>query len=207
MLAKIIPLIALMASVRGELPTSRGAPYAPAGWQPRVPFNLPNEYFAPIRTDQGSGVKITKERVEHAGRIDTPQSSYLPPSHSLLDVPEEEGLPNSNLGNSPNRNSLRPSNQYGAPNPDPNPAFKIIYPDDEESSTSDSANQRQSNVREGRYYIVSKDNKIQRVSFRALQKVDDDDDFTAQLRYSTVGQLQDPVYRYNSQGQLERVLK
>ncbi|XP_022224566.2 uncharacterized protein LOC111075536 [Drosophila obscura] len=201
MLAKMIPLIALMASVRGELPVGRRAPYAPAGWQPRVPFNLPNEYLPPIRAI-GTGVEITRERVEHTGQISPPQSNYLTPSQ--LDVPEEEApLPNSN------RNS-RPSKQYGAPAADP--AFTIIYPDDEEESSasasaSASADQQQSNIREGRYYIVAKDNKIQRVSFRSLQKVDGDEDFTAQLRYSTVGQLQDPVYRYNSQGQLERILK
>ncbi|BFG06308.1 uncharacterized protein DMAD_04841 [Drosophila madeirensis] len=201
MLAKFIPLIALLSIVRCELPVGRrAAPYAAAGWQPRVPFNLPNEYLPPSRA-RGSGVEISKERVELAGKVKPPQTNYLTPSQ--LVGTEAEALPESILGTavSPNRNP-RPSNQYGAPEPDP--AFKIIYPDEEESASAD---QQQSNIREGRYYIVAKDNKVQRVSFRALQQLDGDEDFTAQLRYSTVGQLQDPVYRYNSQGQLERVLK
>ncbi|XP_034650280.1 uncharacterized protein LOC117889880 [Drosophila subobscura] len=177
MLAKFIPLIALLSIVRCELPVGRrAAPYAAAGWQPRVPFNLPNEYLPPSRA-RGSGVEISKERVELAGKVKPPQTNYL--TTTQLVGTEAEALPESILGT-----AVSPSA------PEPDPAFKIIYPDDEESASAD---QQQSNIREGRYYIVAKDNKIQRVSFRALQQLDGDEDFTAQLRYSTVGQLQDPA--------------
>ncbi|KAH8280319.1 hypothetical protein KR018_002726, partial [Drosophila ironensis] len=146
----------------------RSAPYAPAGWQPRIPFSLPNEYLPPFRSS--AGVEITKQRVEE----------LKPPS----DGPEDP---------------IPPSNQYGSPDP----GFKIIYPDEEDSLNSTDP---QPNIRQGRYFIVSEDNKLQRVSFSSQQS-GDSEDFTAQLSYSTVGQLRDPVYRYNRQGQLERVLK
>ncbi|XP_052840022.1 uncharacterized protein LOC128254767 [Drosophila gunungcola] len=190
MVAKFLPLMAFLAIVRGELvpPVGRRAPYAPAGWQPRIPFNLPNEYVPPIRSSQG--VEITKARVDQIEPLDKPQPNYLPPQ--LVDVPEEEILPIS-----------RPANQYGPPDP----GFKIIYPDEEEPATpKDSIDNQQSNVREGRYFVISQDNKLQRVTFSS-QRNANDEDFTAQLSYSTVGQLKDPVYRYNDQGQLERVLK
>ncbi|XP_016975499.1 uncharacterized protein LOC108041942 [Drosophila rhopaloa] len=190
MVTKFLLLIAYLAIVRGELvsPVGRRAPYAPAGWHPRIPFNLPNEYVPPIRSSQG--VEITKARVDQIVPVDKPQSNYLPPQP--LDVPEEEIPPIS-----------RPANQYGPPDP----GFKIIYPDDEEPVTPrDSTDNQQSKTREGRYFVISQDNKLQRVTFSSQQN-DNDEDFTAQLSYSTVGQLKDPVYRYNNQGQLERVLK
>ncbi|KAH8401204.1 hypothetical protein KR009_003617, partial [Drosophila setifemur] len=186
----IIILIASLAAIHGapELPVGRRAPYAPSGWQPRIPFNLPNEYQPPVRSN--SGVEITRQRVHQIYPVDKPERNYLSPQQ--LDVPEEQILPVS-----------RPANQYGAPDP----GFKIIYPDEEEPSTPvDSAEGQQSNITEGRYFIVSKDNKLQRVTFSSQQK-GEDDDFTAQLSYSTLGELKDPVYRYNNQGQLERVLK
>jgi len=174
--------------VRGEVgPTvGRRAPYAPAGWHPRVPFNLPNEYVPPVR----QRVEITKARVDQIEPVDKPQSNYLPPQQ--LDIPDGEIL-----------SSSRPANQYGPPDP----KFKIIYPDEEEPVTAkESTDNQQPKIREGRYFVVSQDKKLQRVTFSSQQN-GEDEDFTAQLSYSTVGQLKDPVYRYNNQGQLERVLK
>ncbi|XP_017051305.1 uncharacterized protein LOC108094953 [Drosophila ficusphila] len=189
MVTKILPLIAFLAIVRGEVDPSNGrrAPYAPAGWHPRIPFNLPNEYFPPIRSSQG--VEITKARVDQIHPVEKPQSNYLPPQQ--VDIPEEEISP-----------TPRPTNQYGPPNP----GFKIIYPDEEAVAEKESTDDQQPKLREGRYFIISKDNILQRVTFSSQQN-ENENDFTAQLSYSTVGQLKDPVYRYNNHGQLERVLK
>ncbi|XP_050743456.1 uncharacterized protein LOC108029352 [Drosophila biarmipes] len=186
MVSKIHLLITFLAIVRGEVgPTvGRRAPYAPAGWHPRVPFNLPNENVP------RQGVEITKARVDQIEPVDKPQPNYLPPQQ--LGIPDGEILPSS-----------RPANQYGPPDP----KFKIIYPDEEEPATPrDSADNQEAKKREGRYFVISQDNKLQRLTFSSQQN-GDGEDFTAQLSYATVGQLKDPVYRYNSQGQLERVLK
>ncbi|EDV35852.1 uncharacterized protein Dana_GF12258 [Drosophila ananassae] len=188
MLAKVLTIIAVAAIVKGapEPPIRRVAPYAPAGWKPTIPFNLPNELFPPGRSNVR--VEITKQRVEEVTPVDKPESNYLPPEKP--DVSEDPILPVS-----------LPANQYGPPDP----GFRIVYPD-ESSNSHESDETPQPNIREGRYFIISKDNKLQRVTFSS-QQVGDDEDFTAQLSYATVGQLKDPVYRYNNQGQLERVLK
>ncbi|XP_016995011.1 uncharacterized protein [Drosophila takahashii] len=188
MVTKFLLLMPFLAIVRGEVGpiVARRASYAPAGWHPRVPFNLPTEYEPPVR----QAVEITKARVDQINPVDKPQSNYLPPQQ--VDIPDGETLPIS-----------RPSNQYGPPDP----KFKIIYPDEEEPATpKDSAGNQQPKIREGRYFVISEDNKLQRVTFSSQQN-DNDEDFTAQLSYSTVGQLKDPVYRYNNQGQLMRILK
>ncbi|KMY95240.1 uncharacterized protein LOC6735364 [Drosophila simulans] len=190
MVTKLLLLLPFVAIVRAEVDFTGGriAPYAPAGWHPQIPFNLPNEYVPPIRP--GQEVEITKARVDQFDPVEKSQPNYLPPKQ--LNIPEEEILSTS-----------RPSNQYGPPDP----KFKIIYPDDEEPVTAkDIVDNQQPKIREGRYFVISQDNKLQRVTFSSQQN-ENAEDFMAQLTYSTVGQLKDPVYRYNSQGQLERVLK
>ncbi|KAM8712066.1 hypothetical protein ACLKA7_012568 [Drosophila subpalustris] len=196
MLLKVYLLIIAVVAIQAEPPMKR-APYAASGWRPEVPFNLPGEYLPPA----GSSLEISKQRVEHAGTFNTPQlnSNYLPPT---FDVPqreqdqEEQSLPSANQADTLNRD---PAAQYGPP---AEGGFRIIYPDEGDSA---SLTQPQSKIKEGRYYIVSPDNKLQRVIYRTVDA--NGDDFTAQLKYSSVGELQDPVYKYNSQGQLERVLK
>ncbi|XP_046866224.1 uncharacterized protein LOC6639769 [Drosophila willistoni] len=140
------------------------APYAPSGWQPKIPFNLPNEYLPPH--SRGTTVEITRARV-------------VPLNPSVnIDVTTQKPRDNDS-------------------------GFTIIYPDEEDTSTSSP-----SNIKEGRYFIISPEKKLQRVIYRTLQNQDDgNEDFIAQLKYSTVGEVNDPIYRSNNQGQLERVLK
>jgi len=192
---KVYLLIIAVVLVHAEPPVR--APYSASGWRPQVPFNLPGEYLPPF----GSSVEISKERVEHAGTFNAPQtnSNYLPPQ---FDVPQQEQQPlsSANQADTVNRDRQEtPSSQYGTP---ADGGFRIIYPEEEDSA---SLNQPQANYKEGRYYVVTPDNKLQRVVYRTEDAKGDE--FTAQLRYSSVGELQDPVYKYNSQGQLERVLK
>lgn len=125
----------------------------------------------------GSTVEISQARVQHAGTFSEslPSAQQLPPQTT-------------------------PAAEYGPPGDN---GFKIIYPEEDELTTT--TTESQSNIKTGRYYVISPDNKLQRVVYRTSQT--EGEDFTAQLKYSSVGELQDPVYKYNAQGQLQRVLK
>lgn len=59
----------------------------------------------------------------------------------------------------------------------------------------------------GQYYILGKDNTLQRVVYEAIQTEDDaaNNGFTAQLRYSPVEPIRDPVYGYDDEGHLVRI--
>lgn len=78
-------------------------------------------------------------------------------------------------------------------------------PDDQEETTGTSviavANAS------GQYYILGKDNTLQRVMYRTAQTEDDvnSDGFTAQLHYTPVEPIRDPVYGYDDQGHLVRI--
>lgn len=187
-------LIVAVVAIQAEPPVR--APYAASGWRPEVPFNLPGEYLPPA----GSSVQISKERVEHAVTLNVPlaNSNFVPPQQEQLDQSRFSGA---NQADTANRDRQQvPASEYGTP---ADGGFRIIYPDEDDSAD---LTQPQPSIKEGRYYIVSPDNKLQRVVYRT-EDAKGSDDFTAQLKYSSVGQLQDPVYKYNTQGQLERVLK
>ncbi|XP_050081199.1 uncharacterized protein LOC126568725 [Anopheles maculipalpis] len=66
-----------------------------------------------------------------------------------------------------------------------------------------------SNSFSGQYYILAPDNTLQRVVFSTM--VTDEDrqvnGFSAQLKYSPVDPIRDPVYTYDEQGQLVRIYK
>lgn len=59
----------------------------------------------------------------------------------------------------------------------------------------------------GQYYILTKDNTLQRVVYQTAQTEDDiiNNGFTAQLRYAPVEPIRDPIYAYNTQGQLVKI--
>lgn len=169
-------------ATQAELP--RRAPYAASGWRPQVPFSLPSEYLPPV----GTSVEISKANVQHAGTFSEP----LLPAQQLSPT-EANKYPQTTQQSTP-------AAEYGPPEDD---GFRIIYPEADELTTT--TTESQSNIRTGRYFVLSPDNKLQRVIYRTAQSAGDD--FTAQLKYSSVGELQDPVYKYNAQGQLQRVLK
>ncbi|CRK89397.1 CLUMA_CG003148, isoform B [Clunio marinus] len=61
----------------------------------------------------------------------------------------------------------------------------------------------------GQYYILLPDNSLQKVRF-ATQQTEEDrqiNGFSAQLRYSPVEAIRDPVYGYDEQGKLVRLYK
>lgn len=59
----------------------------------------------------------------------------------------------------------------------------------------------------GQYYILGKDNTLQRVVYRTEQSKDDsiNNGFTAHLRYTLVEPIRDPIYGYDDQGHLVRI--
>lgn len=62
----------------------------------------------------------------------------------------------------------------------------------------------------GQYYVLGPDNRLQLVRFTTAQSEEEarsNGGFTAQLRYTPVGEINDPVFKYNSQGQLVRIVK
>uniref|UniRef100_A0A9I3GJ70 DUF4794 domain-containing protein n=1 Tax=Anopheles farauti TaxID=69004 RepID=A0A9I3GJ70_9DIPT len=65
------------------------------------------------------------------------------------------------------------------------------------------------NAFSGQYYILAPDNTLQRVVYSTM--ITDEDrqanGFSAQLKYSPVDPIRDPVYTYDEQGQLVRIYK
>lgn len=106
-----------------------------------------------------------------------------------------------------------PNNQYGPPPSvqfPPEPETETETPEETvtESTTADDPVIAIANAgTNGQYYILSKDNTLQRVVFTTTQTDDDrlHDGFSAQLRYEPVEPIQDPVYAYDAQGQLIRI--
>lgn len=59
----------------------------------------------------------------------------------------------------------------------------------------------------GRYYILGKDNTLQRVVYQTVRTKDDNshNGFTAHLHYSPVEPIRDPIYGYDDAGHLVRL--
>lgn len=105
-----------------------------------------------------------------------------------------------------------PPSQQGYPYP-PSPAVHEFVDDgptteldEPEDDTTDPTVIAVSNA-SGQYYILGKDNTLQRVVYEATQTEDDivNNGFTARLRYSPVEPIRDPVYGYDASGQLVRI--
>ncbi|KAL9922694.1 uncharacterized protein ACN427_003131 [Glossina fuscipes fuscipes] len=64
-------------------------------------------------------------------------------------------------------------------------------------------------ITKGQYFVLNPDNTIQQVSYTTTQDENEakSQDFTAQLKYTKVGELNDPLYKYSELGQLVRVVK
>lgn len=111
--------------------------------------------------------------------------------------------------------SADPNNQYGPPTPavqfPPEPEVETETETEEETTddapTEDPVIAIANAGNNGQYYILTKDNTLQRVVYTTGQTEDDllHDGFTAQLRYEPVEPIRDPVYAYDSQGQLIRI--
>uniref|UniRef100_A0A1I8NAN4 DUF4794 domain-containing protein n=1 Tax=Musca domestica TaxID=7370 RepID=A0A1I8NAN4_MUSDO len=290
MIFKVLVLCCLAASyVTAEAPLAnhRSAPYAPAGFRPDIPFNLPGEYLPPGSFDdaaeqqqfgdnQGFGFEVSKQRVDFAGQevqyvpVSEPHRRYGPPPGS-----QQPGINNNNNNNNnggsgrPNRRPFNrrpsfpgdrrqpnfpqqpqgdiftpqrlsnpqtderfepqqipqhPAAQYGAPiNIDPRQAGHDRQQDEDEiqkqyaldalNAAIENYNRLQDNqsdrISQGQYFVVNPDHSIQKVQFTTKQSEAEakDNDFTAELKYTKVGEIKDPLYKYNAEGQLVRIVK
>lgn len=80
--------------------------------------------------------------------------------------------------------------------------------DDDDDATSDGPVIAVANAQtNGQYYILTKNNTLQRVVYQTGQTEDDviNNGFTAQLRYAPVEPIRDPIYAYNQQGQIVKI--
>lgn len=62
----------------------------------------------------------------------------------------------------------------------------------------------------GQYYVLGPDNRLQLVRFTTTQSEEEarrNAGFTAQLHYMPVGEINDPIFKSNSKGQLVRIVK
>ncbi|XP_049307491.1 uncharacterized protein LOC105230211 [Bactrocera dorsalis] len=62
----------------------------------------------------------------------------------------------------------------------------------------------------GQYYVLGADNRLQLVRFTTTQSEEEarrNGGFTAQLQYTPVGEINDPIFKSNSNGQLVRIVK
>lgn len=114
-----------------------------------------------------------------------------------------------------------PQQAYGPPQPKEQevtdvPDYSEEDEDHTESETEDASEEDQEPViavansaTNGQYYVLGQNNLLQKVVFMTSQTEDDrrNNGFTAQLRYSPVEPIKDPVYGYNEQGQLVRIYK
>lgn len=103
-----------------------------------------------------------------------------------------------------------PINHYGPPPstqipPETEPETEEVIP--EVTPTDDSVIAIANAGENGQYYILGKDNILQRVVYTTTQTEDDrvHNGFTAQLRYEPVQPIRDPVYAYDAQGELVRI--
>ncbi|XP_055706597.1 uncharacterized protein LOC129803818 [Phlebotomus papatasi] len=110
------------------------------------------------------------------------------------------------------RQQAGPQQEYGPPTRATRPQAEQ-QPEEDPEDTEDPENNGQTVVAvanagsSGQYYVLSQDNTLQRVMFLTRQTEEDRrrNGFTAQLRYSPVQPITDPIYVYNEQGQLIRV--
>uniref|UniRef100_T1PIQ0 Cuticle protein n=1 Tax=Musca domestica TaxID=7370 RepID=T1PIQ0_MUSDO len=118
----------------------------------------------------------------------------------------------------------KPAAQYGAPiNIDPRQAGHDRQQDEDEiqkhyaldalNAAIENYNRLQENqsdrISQGQYFVVNPDHSIQKVQFTTKQSEAEakDNDFTAELKYTKVGEIKDPLYKYNAEGQLVRIVK
>ncbi|XP_059622914.1 pro-resilin-like [Phlebotomus argentipes] len=197
-------------------------------------FNLPSrQYGAPQQSRQNYEVEVTRENVEYAGTV-TENPENPPADEESDDSVRVQGVPTTNAPRfNPRKQQSRLRGQFTDPQefevarnfqPQPQgaqqqfgrqqagPQREYGAPATRQQSEEDQEDEEPSVVvakaaSSGQYYVLSPDNTLQRVMFLTRQTEEDRrrNGFTAQLRYSPVQPITDPVYVYNEQGQLVRV--
>lgn len=117
----------------------------------------------------------------------------------------------------PPQPQFQPQQQYGPPQPQqyypqPAPGQNVNF-EPEQNEDAEEVQQQGPVIAvanagvNGQYYILAEDNTLQRVVYMTSQTEDDkrSNGFTAQLRYAPVEPIRDPIYAYDSQGQLVKI--
>lgn len=155
-----------------------------------------------INTQQAAKLKSQQSTAFFTSTVDSAQ--HLPQFQEIKQFrPFVENLYGPSMGvqnPNPNLQPVAPASPLPpSPNGDDNNGDDDNDPTDPTIIAAANAN--------GQYYILSKDNTLQRVVYRTQQTKDDsiNNGFTAHLRYSLVEPIRDPIYGYDDQGHLVRV--
>lgn len=139
-------------------------------------------------------------------------SNFFPRTED--DLLKVQGLPNSDPNNFVDvlkvnvgtQGQQSPEKAYGVPE-----EGSFVATDEARNTyvSSENQNNEEETVSKGQYYILTEGNNLQKVSFETKQSNKDiqDNTFTAELKYQPVEPIADPVYAYNKQGQLVRILR
>lgn len=151
----------------------------------------------PFRGSFRASAKLTKPRQSH-------RLFKQPQQLSRQTVSTEYGAPPAN--SYPYPASISPPSPPVHEVVDETPLIVNDDVDDEENDTTDPTVIAVANA-SGRYYILGKDNTLQRVVYQTTRTEDDNihNGFTAHLHYSPVEPIRDPVYGYDEEGHLVRI--
>lgn len=142
------------------------------------------------------------------------QQSFSAEQPSLFSQKQQLPLPDTAYG-SPTTEQPQPTFPYAPPSQFNPQTVDDKQPEDvspEVTSTEEKGNDEPviavANAgSSGQYYILGKDNTLQRVVYETTQTEDDieNNGFTAQLKYEPVEPIRDPIYAYDDNGKLIRV--
>lgn len=145
-----------------------------------------------------------------------PAQQYGAPNYDIPQKPAQQyGVPSYDSGNlDQQQQPQKPALQYGPP---------ADYNEEEEQEKQfalDALNAAVKNynrlqednsekIAQGQYFVVNPDHSIQKVKFTTSKSNDETkpNDFTAELKYTKVGEINDPLYKYTAEGQLVRIVK
>lgn len=208
----------------GQRPTEAPENNPPSNSPPfdNTPSNSPPQNRPPQFQPNLPPVNIPLPRPNTDERFESQQKpalQYGPPSYIIdprysgqkQQQPSlEYGTPNNNFENQ------QPALEYGAPAYSQNNNEEELekqYALDALNAAVQNYNRLQENnndkIAQGQYFVVNPDHSIQKVKF-TTKKSDDEtkqNDFTAELKYTKVGEINDPLYKYTAEGQLVRIVK
>lgn len=208
-----------------QIPPSGTPQNRPPQFQPNLPpINIPTQrpQFQPNvpPTNVPTPNPNTDERFENqqqpALQYGAPNYNVDPRNNKQQQYPSlKYGAPNNNFEFS-NQQQQQPALEYGSPG-----YTEALREEELEKQFAlealkaavDNYNRLQENnndkIAQGQYFVVNPDHSIQKVKFTTKKSKDETrpTDFTAELNYTKVGEINDPLYKYTAEGQLVRIVK
>lgn len=200
---------------------------APQPQQQQQGFNQrPNEFAEFIPQNQAAPVN---RQFSPSGRLQAPQRqqqnfNYRPqqqfgrleltPPATSYGVPQTQYGPPQQEAVLPPTTTVNPAEDSGEdesqePQEPPQEGQTEDYDESNEGGPVVAISNASDNASRGQYYILAPDNTLQKVVFMTSQTEEDrrNNGFSAQLKYSPVTPIRDPIYAYNEQGQLVRIYR